>query len=200
MQDGLAAIINYDVEGRVLANVAAYNPFSEADYFSTLQRLQNMNFSLLAELRFNKDANVDTIKNILHLEDNLVKRLDRVVVGATSLSFALDVFDARVWIIRKNIASQRPVMRDVFTPISEPFYAKVLTGTGGTSDTMPAPITTALSVTSISAITIPPISIDDYKIAHTEGREDAVADAEAIADEGANPFPDVSSAELDVLE
>nr|GEU66288.1 hypothetical protein [Tanacetum cinerariifolium] len=190
MQDGLAAEINYGIEGRVLADVAAYNPFLEADYFSTLQRLQNMNFSLLAELRFNKNANVDTLKNILH----------RVVVGATSLSFALDVFDARVWIIRENIASQRPAMRDVFTPIFEPFSAKVLMGTGGTSDTVPAPITTALFITSISAITIPPISTDDYKIAHTEGGEDAVADAEAIADEGANPFPNVSSTELDVLE
>nr|GEY73663.1 hypothetical protein [Tanacetum cinerariifolium] len=49
--------------------------------------------------------------------------------------------------------------------------------------------TTALSVTSISASTIPLISTDDYEIAHTEGGEGAVADVEAVADEGADPFP-----------
>nr|GFA41506.1 hypothetical protein [Tanacetum cinerariifolium] len=159
----------------------------------------------------NKDASVDTIMNILHLEDNLTKRLgltelqpcvdqlmvpihhslDRVVIGATSLSFVLDVSNARVRKIKENITSQRPALRDVFTPISEPFFAEVLTGTRGTSDTVPAPITMALSVTSISASAIPPISTDDYEIAHTEGREDDVANVEAVVDEGADPFPNV---------
>nr|GEU88514.1 hypothetical protein [Tanacetum cinerariifolium] len=191
MQDGLATGITHGVEGRVLADVAAYNLFAEADYFSALQCLQNINFSLLAELGSNKDASVDTIMNILRLKDNFVERLgltesqpcvdqlmvsihhslNRVVAGATSLSFALDVSDARVRKIRENIVSQRPALRDVFTPISEPFSAEVLTGIG-----------------------------DDYDIAHTEGREDAVADVEAVADEGADPFPDVSDAELDVSE
>nr|GEW70703.1 ethylene-responsive transcription factor ERF027-like [Tanacetum cinerariifolium] len=174
MQDGLAAGITHGVESRTLADVAAYNPSAEADYFSALQRLQNINFSFLAELRSNKDASVDTIMNILRLEDNLAER--------------------------ENIASQRLALRDVFTPISEPFSAEVLTGTEGTSDTVHAPITTALSVTFIFASTIPPISIDDYEIAHTEGREDVVADVKAVADEGVDPFPDVSSAELDVPE
>nr|GEV35683.1 hypothetical protein [Tanacetum cinerariifolium] len=125
---------------------------------------------------------------------------DRVVVGATSLSFPLDVSDARVRKIRENIASQRPALCDVFTPISKPFSAELLTGTRGTSDTVPAPVTTALSITSISASTIPPISTDDYEIAHMEDEEEAVADVEAVADEGADPFPDLSGAELDVSE
>nr|GEW33355.1 hypothetical protein [Tanacetum cinerariifolium] len=220
IQDGLAAEITHGVEGRVLADVAAYNPSEDADYFSALQRLQNINFSLLVKLRSNKDASVDTIMNILLLEDNRAERLgltesqpcvdqlmvpihhslNRVVVGATSLSFSLDVSDARVRKIRENIASQRPGLRDVFTPISEPFSAEVLTGTGGTYDTVPAPITTSLSVTSISVSIIPPISTDDYETAHTKGGEDAVTDVEALADEGADPFPDVSGAELDASE
>nr|GEX53232.1 uncharacterized mitochondrial protein AtMg00810-like [Tanacetum cinerariifolium] len=65
---------------------------------------------------------------------------------------------------------------------------------------VPAPITTALSVTSISSSVISPISIDNYEIAHTGGGEDVVADVEAVADEGADPFPDVSGAKLDVSE
>nr|GEZ00305.1 hypothetical protein [Tanacetum cinerariifolium] len=40
-------------------DVAAYNPSAEADYIFALQHLQNVNFSLLADLRFNKDASVD---------------------------------------------------------------------------------------------------------------------------------------------
>nr|GEX95387.1 hypothetical protein [Tanacetum cinerariifolium] len=180
--------------------------------FPALQRLQNINFSLLAELRSSKDASVDTIMTILRLEDNLAKRLgltdsqpcvdqlmvpvhhspDRVFVGATSLSFALDVSDAWVRKIRENITSQMPALRDVFTPISEPFSAEVLTGTEGTFDVVPAPITTALSVTSVTASTILPISTDDYEIAHTKGGEDVVADVEVVADEGADPFPDIA--------
>ncbi|GJV89497.1 hypothetical protein Tco_1533435 [Tanacetum coccineum] len=46
MQDGLAAGITHGKEGRVLADVAAYNPFAEVDYVSALQQLQSVNFSL----------------------------------------------------------------------------------------------------------------------------------------------------------
>nr|GEW63093.1 hypothetical protein [Tanacetum cinerariifolium] len=133
MQDGLAAKITHGAEGRTLADVVAYNPSTEANYFSALQRLQNINFSLLAELRSSKDASVDTIMNILRLEDNLGK----------------DVSDAWVRKIRENIASQRPALRDVFTPIFEPLSVELLTGTEGTFDIVPAPITIALFVTFI---------------------------------------------------
>ncbi|GJV62621.1 hypothetical protein Tco_1473449 [Tanacetum coccineum] len=75
MQDGLAAGITHGKEGRVLTYVAAYNPFAKADYFSALQQLQNVNFSVLAELKFNKDLSVDTLMNILRLEDTLAERL-----------------------------------------------------------------------------------------------------------------------------
>nr|GEX51721.1 hypothetical protein [Tanacetum cinerariifolium] len=156
-----------------LADVAAYNSSVEADYVSALQRLKNINFSLLAELRSSKDASVDTIMNILRLEDYLAKR---VVVGATSLSFALVVSDARVRKIRENIASQRPALRDVFVPISEPFSAKVLMGTGGTSDTVSALITTTLSTTLAFADTVAPITVDDYGVVGIDDRAGADAD------------------------
>nr|GEX56954.1 hypothetical protein [Tanacetum cinerariifolium] len=64
----------------------------------------------------------------------------------------------------------------VFVPLSEPLSAMALEGTEGTSGAAPD-TTTALS-----------------------GEEGAVADVEAVADEGADPFLDVSDAELDVLE
>nr|GEZ97566.1 hypothetical protein [Tanacetum cinerariifolium] len=162
MQDGLASGITHGVEGMTLADVAAYNPSAEADYFSALQQDNLAERLGLTE----SQPCVDQLMVPIHLSP------DRVVVGAISLSFDLDFSDARVRKTRENIASQRPTLRDVFTPISEPFSVEVLTGTGGTFDTVSSPITTALSVTSIVASTILPISTDDYEITHTGGGED----------------------------
>nr|GFD59132.1 cold-regulated 47 [Tanacetum cinerariifolium] len=41
MQDRLFAGITHGAKGRVLTDVAAYNPSAEAEYISALQRLQN---------------------------------------------------------------------------------------------------------------------------------------------------------------
>nr|GEX20443.1 hypothetical protein [Tanacetum cinerariifolium] len=60
MQDGLSTGITHGAKGRVLTDVAAYNPFVKADYLAALQRLQSVNFSLNAELKSNKDASIDT--------------------------------------------------------------------------------------------------------------------------------------------
>ncbi|GJY08205.1 hypothetical protein Tco_0375259 [Tanacetum coccineum] len=120
--------------------------------------------------------------NILHLEETIAKRLsltesqphvdqlmvpihhspDKVIVGATSLSLALDVYNIRVRKIRENIANQRSALRDIFIPLSESFFAEILTGTEGTSDVVPATAdtTTTLSTTFASASTIAPISVD----------------------------------------
>ncbi|GJU99668.1 hypothetical protein Tco_1328939 [Tanacetum coccineum] len=75
MQEGLSAGITHSAEGRKLTDVAAYNPSAEADYLSALQRLQSVNFSLIAELKSNKDASVDTIMNLLRLDDTLAEKL-----------------------------------------------------------------------------------------------------------------------------
>ncbi|GJX75155.1 hypothetical protein Tco_0313750 [Tanacetum coccineum] len=59
-QEGLSARITHGVEGRTLTDVAAYDPSAENDYLSALQRLQSVNFSLIAELKTNKDASINT--------------------------------------------------------------------------------------------------------------------------------------------
>ncbi|GJV88085.1 hypothetical protein Tco_1532023 [Tanacetum coccineum] len=186
MQDGLSAKITHGKEGRVLIDVAAYNPSAKVDYVSALQQLQNVNFSLLAELKTNKDASVETLMNILRLEETLAERLglselqphvdqlmvpihnssDKTIIGASALSLALDVSDARVQKIRENIASHRSVLHDVFVSLAEPFSAAVVTGMEGTSDAMPATAdtTTTLSITFASASTVTPIFVDDYEI------------------------------------
>nr|GEX98227.1 hypothetical protein [Tanacetum cinerariifolium] len=120
MQDGLSAEITHGMQSRALKDVAAYNPSAKADYISALQRLQSVNFSLLAELRSNKDASIDIVMNILCLEETLAERL-----GLTELQPHVDQL-----MIKENIAGQRSALRDVFIPLSDPFSAEVLTSAG----------------------------------------------------------------------
>nr|GEW44582.1 hypothetical protein [Tanacetum cinerariifolium] len=189
MQEGLSAGITHGAEGRKLADVAAYNPSEEADYLFALQRLQNVNFFLIAKLKSNKDAIVDTIMYLLRLDDALTERLgltesqphanqlmvpihhspDQRVVGASALSLSLDVSHSRVKKIRENIASHVLALRGVFVPLSEPLSATALEGTKGTTGSA-HDTTTTLSVTFVSAGTIPPISTDDYEVAHADGQ------------------------------
>ncbi|GKE99974.1 hypothetical protein Tco_0023325 [Tanacetum coccineum] len=75
MQDGLAAGITHSRECRVLSDVAAFNPFAESDYISALHELQDVNFSFLAKLKSNKDASIETLMNILRLEEPIAERL-----------------------------------------------------------------------------------------------------------------------------
>ncbi|GJS36545.1 hypothetical protein Tco_0534927 [Tanacetum coccineum] len=222
MQDGLAAGITHGQEGRVLADVVVHNPSVEADYVAALQRLQSVNFSLLAELKLNKDSSVETLMSVLRLEDTLAERLglnelqphvdqlmvpihhspDQTVVGATALSLSLDVSHARVQKIRDNIANHRPVLHDVFIPLADPFSVAALEGTGSISETVPATTgtTTALATTLASVSTIVPISVDDYNVVVTD---DQAAMNENVTNDNAedvNPFPNVDDAELIVLE
>ncbi|GJS31611.1 hypothetical protein Tco_0492231 [Tanacetum coccineum] len=188
MQEGLSAGITQGAEGRKLANVAAYNSSAEADYLSALQRLQSVNFSLIAELRANKDASVDTIMNLLRLEDTLAERLsltesqphvsqlmvpihhspDQRVIGASALSLSLDVSSSRVWKIKENIARHVSALRGVFIPLAEP-----------------------LSVVALE---------DDYEVVHADGQESTGADGQTIVGANVNPFPNIDDAELNVLE
>ncbi|GJX78574.1 hypothetical protein Tco_0326723 [Tanacetum coccineum] len=213
MQDGLSAGIVHGKEGRVLTDVAAHNPSVEVDYTSALQQLRNVNFSLLAKLKSNKDASVEIVMDILRLEGPLAKKLglnelqpdidqlmvpihrlsDKVVLGATALSLALDVSSFRVRKIRENIANERSTLRDVFVPLAEPFSAAVLTGTKVTSDIVPATANTtaALSTTFTSTSSIAPISVDDYEVVG--------ADDQAVTDGNVASFPNVDDAKLNIL-
>ncbi|GJQ95795.1 hypothetical protein Tco_0006934 [Tanacetum coccineum] len=212
MQDGLSARITHGKEGRVLTDVAAYNPFVEVDYIFALQQLQNVNFPLLAELRSNTDASIEAVMNILRLKEPLADKLglgelqphvdqlmvsirhspDKVIIGATALSLALDVSSILVQKIKENIANQRSVLHDVFVLLSEPLSTSVLTGTEGTSDTVPATVDTtmALSTTFASASIITPISVDDYEVVGTDDQADADGNVE--------PFPNVDDVELNI--
>nr|GEX14386.1 hypothetical protein [Tanacetum cinerariifolium] len=183
-QDGLAVGITLDREGRALTDVAAHNP----------------------------SADIEAVKNILRLEEHLAERLglnesqphidqlmvpihhspDKTVVGAFTLSLALDVFDARVWRIRENIMSHRSLFQDIYIPLAKILSAAALTGMEGTSNVVhaTADITTTLFVTLASAGTVTPLFVDDYGVM---GMNDQLA-----IDEDANHFPNVDDAELNI--
>ncbi|GJX21899.1 hypothetical protein Tco_0226344 [Tanacetum coccineum] len=187
MQEGLSAGITHGAAGRVLTDVATYNPFTEADYLSALQRLQSVNFSLITELKSNKYASVDTIMNLLRSEDSLAERLgltesqphvdqlmvpihhspDRRVIGAFALSLSLDVSSSRA--------------RKLYLPLLIP--------------------PTALSTTLASTSTITPISIEDYEVAGTDGQEAVNKSVPNNATGGnVNPFPNVDDVELNISQ
>nr|GEW53075.1 transposase (putative), gypsy type [Tanacetum cinerariifolium] len=189
--DRLFSGITHGAKGRVLTDVAAYNPSAEAEYISALQRLQNVNFPLLAKLRSNKDASVDILMNILRREETLAERL--VVVGASALSLALDVSSSRVQKVKENIANHISALRDVFVPFVELVSTTALTGMEGTSNVISATAntTTALSTTLASASIVAPISVDDYEVT---GMDD-----QAGADGNVDPFPNVDDAELNIV-
>ncbi|GJS79596.1 hypothetical protein Tco_0729477 [Tanacetum coccineum] len=208
MQDRLAAGITHGKEDRELTDVVAHNTSAKADYVSALQQLQDVNFSLLADLKSNKDASVETVMNILRLEDPLAEKLglgelqphvdqlmvpihcspDQVVLGASALSLALDVSSSRVWKIKENIANHRSALRDVFVPLAEPLSITALTCTEGTYNIIlaTADTTTTLSITFASANTIAPISVYDYEVM---GMDD-----QAGVDGNVTPFPNVDDA------
>ncbi|GJU35675.1 hypothetical protein Tco_1184029 [Tanacetum coccineum] len=211
MQDGLSVRITHGKEGMVLTDVAAHNPSVEVDYISALQQLQNVNFPLLAELKSNKDASIEAVINILHLEGPLVNKLgldelqpnvdqliipiyhspDKVVIGDIALSLALDVSSVWVRKIKENIANQRSALRDVFVPLSEPFSAAVLTEDTSDIVSATADTTTTLSITFASTSSIAPISVDDYEVIGV--------DDQAVADGNAASFPNVDDAKLNIV-
>nr|GEZ82295.1 hypothetical protein [Tanacetum cinerariifolium] len=188
MQDGLAAGIIHGREGHVLT-----------------------------DLKANKDARIKAVMNILCLEEHLAARLglnesqphadqlmvpiyyspDKTVVGASALSLALDVSDARVRRIRENIMSHMSLFQDVFVPLAEPLSVVALTGMKGTSSALlaTADLATALSVTLAFAGIVTPLFIDDYRVM---GTDDQSAVNESVIDEDANPFPNIDDAELNI--
>nr|GEW29451.1 hypothetical protein [Tanacetum cinerariifolium] len=163
-----------------------------------LQEFLEVEFPLLAELKSHKDASMKDIMNVVRLEGALadaprmndlhsnIELLkvpihiseDQVVLGETSLSFALSVSHSRVERIKENITTQRSALVGVWTPLSEPLSVTCLMGEASTSGVVPAAsvTTTALSTTFASASSIPPISTDDYKIVGVDGQEGAGTD------------------------
>nr|GFA27933.1 hypothetical protein [Tanacetum cinerariifolium] len=220
MQSGLAADIDHGREGRSLAYLVAYNPDTEADFNSALQKFREVDFPLLVELKSHRDVSMEDIMNVLRLKGAIVdapgmndlhldiERLkvpihrseDQVVIGETFLSFALSVLHSRVERIRENIAAQWSALVGVWTPLSEPLSVTSLMGEASTYGVVPTAFvtTTALSTTFTFASSILPIATDGYEIVGVDGQEGAGTNGRAVADRNVAPFPNVDDVELNI--
>ncbi|GJQ90643.1 hypothetical protein Tco_0001782 [Tanacetum coccineum] len=178
IQDGLADDIDHGKAGRVLVEVAAYNPAAKANYVSAMNALRDVDFPFLTQLASRKDSSIFDLMDLLRLEgpmaetpeaeqlqpslDQLmlpIHRLeDQVVIGETSLSFSLDLVGARMRKLKENAASQRLSISDALVPIVEPLSAENLVGEANTSG-VPAAVatTTALSTTFVESSFVPPM-------------------------------------------
>nr|GFB24604.1 hypothetical protein [Tanacetum cinerariifolium] len=127
MQVGLASGIDHEKSIRDLTNVTAYDPFAEANYMFDVSAFRTVNFTLLSQLESHKDASITDLMGLLHLEGPVtetpeaiqlqpsfeqlmlpIRRLeDQVVIGETSLSFSLDVANAHVQRLKRNVAFQQ---------------------------------------------------------------------------------------------
>ncbi|GJS63313.1 hypothetical protein Tco_0677877 [Tanacetum coccineum] len=88
---------------------------------------------------------------------------DQVVIGETSLSFSLDVINARVQRIRRDATAHRLSLFDALVPLIEPLSAKNLIGEASTSGISVLDTTTDLSTTFVQVGTVPPMSVADYE-------------------------------------
>nr|GEW01005.1 hypothetical protein [Tanacetum cinerariifolium] len=158
------------------------------------QRLCEVEFPLLGKLKSHKDASPVDVMNTLRLEGSLADALgmsglqpdveqltlpihcpeDQVVLGETSLSFALSVTHSRVERIRENVTAQRLALIGIWVPLVDPLSAKSLIGEASTSGSMSAAVvtTTTRSTTFAAVSSVPPITIEDYEIVGTDGPED----------------------------
>ncbi|GJR78643.1 hypothetical protein Tco_0580476 [Tanacetum coccineum] len=162
MQVGLEAGIEHGKQGRRLEELVAYNPSAEEDYNTALRELRAVEFSLLADLKSNKDASIEAVMNLLRLSDPLANLHEMSGLQPD------------------NIAKHRSALAGVFSPLAEPFSVQSLTGAANTSDVMPsAAVTTiSLSTTFASASTILPVSMDDYVVADAVDEENVQPNVE----------------------
>ncbi|GJT25699.1 hypothetical protein Tco_0895636 [Tanacetum coccineum] len=115
--------------------------------------LRAVEFPLLSQLASHKDARISDIMDLFRLEGPASKALevsqlqpsleqlmllilrleDQVVIGETSLSFGLDVGNARVQRLKANAASRQLSISDALVPLIEPLSAENLIGKASTS-------------------------------------------------------------------
>ncbi|GJX33308.1 hypothetical protein Tco_0243163 [Tanacetum coccineum] len=189
MQDGLAVGIDHGRAVRSLVDIVAYNPSAEADFNFALQELREVDFRLLDDLKSHKDASIEDVMNLLRLESpfadapgmdslqpdieqlkvTIYRSEDQVVLGETSLSFALSVSHSCVERIRENITAERSALLGVWTPLSKPLFVLNLVGASSTSISVPAINRRAFPLQSLSLYApLPNASLTLYGPTHLD--------------------------------
>nr|GEW15831.1 hypothetical protein [Tanacetum cinerariifolium] len=202
------------------------NPFAQADndpfvnMFTLEPSFEESSSGDVSTAESNQESDnstTHTMTQLLRLDNVLAERLgltesqphvdqlmvpihhspDQRVVGASALTFSLEVSNFRVKKMRENIANHVSALRGVFVPLSEPLSAAALEGMEGTSGSTPD-VAATLSTTLVSASTIPPISTDDYEVAHVKSQGGSRVDDETATDDDMDLF--ISNADLNISE
>nr|GEU53566.1 hypothetical protein [Tanacetum cinerariifolium] len=140
IQDGPRARVDHGKAERDLSVIEAYDPFAKAKYVEAVNALGVVDFSLLSELKYKKDASIVDLMDSLRLDGPLAEipiaedlqpspeqiRLlvdrpkDNVVLGETSLSFSLQVVHSQVQRVKGEIIEKRLSLTDVMAPLADP--------------------------------------------------------------------------------
>nr|GEX48988.1 hypothetical protein [Tanacetum cinerariifolium] len=138
IHDGLKVGVDHGKAGWDMSMIEAYDPLAEAKYIDAVNALGTVDFSLLSELRANKDANMVNLMDSLHLEGPLAE------------------------ILKGEIQEKRLSLMDVMVTFAEPLSSKSLISKASTFATpvTTKPITT-LSITFTSFDVVPPLFISN---------------------------------------
>ncbi|GKE48903.1 hypothetical protein Tco_1480161, partial [Tanacetum coccineum] len=129
-----AETAEHEVAGRSLSIVDAYNPeVASADYVNSVKALKDAHFPLVDLLKSKKDVGMDELSIPIHHAG------DKMVVGETSLSFALMNVHARAEGAKKHVAALRQLMMET---VSSPLSSQSWVGK--------------------ASISVTPLSVEDY--------------------------------------
>ncbi|GJY90174.1 hypothetical protein Tco_0505370 [Tanacetum coccineum] len=148
MQVGLAAGIDHGKARRDLTDVVAYDPSGRLIICPAAETLEAIQLQ----------PSPKQLMLPIHLLE------DQVVIGETSLSFSLDVANARVQRLKRNDASEQLSIYDALVPLIEPISIENLVGEASTFRVLAKATTTTLSTTFIQANTVPPVSVTDHEV------------------------------------
>ncbi|GJV17540.1 hypothetical protein Tco_1362863 [Tanacetum coccineum] len=144
-------------EGRTgLAEVAAYNLVTEANYVSVVSALCNMDFPLLAQLASHKDTSISDLMALLRLEGPAAETPEAFQLQPSPKQLMLPIY--------RDVAARRLSLSDAMIPLIEPLSAENLIGEASTSGVPATATTTALSTTFIHTSSVPPVSVADYEV------------------------------------
>ncbi|GJV53033.1 hypothetical protein Tco_1448774, partial [Tanacetum coccineum] len=140
MQKGLEAGYEHGVAGTPLSAIEAYNPeAARTSYFDAVRALEDVDFPLVNLLKSKKDVGIDKVLDCFILDGPLADLLeaahlqpcleqlsipihhsdDKVIIGETSLSFALLNVHSRAEGAKKHVAALRQLMMEIVSnPLS----------------------------------------------------------------------------------
>ncbi|GKF20920.1 hypothetical protein Tco_0069558, partial [Tanacetum coccineum] len=142
MQDGLADGIDHGQAGRVLADVATYDPYAEANYLAAINDLRSEDFSLLAQLESQKDASIIDIIDLLHLEGSATETLECFLLQPSPKQPMVPIQRLEDQVVIGEISLSNT---DAMVPLVEPLSIRSVTGEVSSFEVLA--VTTALPTT-----------------------------------------------------